>query len=47
MTWIWFLFGITSGISICAAAFYLAILIIPDEDKDEDKDDCDRLSGPW
>ena len=45
MTWIWFLFGITSGISICAAAFYLAILIIPNED--EDNDDCDRLPGPW
>lgn len=44
MTWIWFLFGMTSGISICAAAFYLAILIIPDEDED---DDCDRLPGPW
>ena len=41
------MFGITSGISICAAAFYLAILTTPDEDEDEDKDDCDRLPGPW
>lgn len=42
----WYLFGFTSGISLCAAAFYLAILLMPDEDED-DENDCDRLSGPW
>lgn len=40
----WYLFGFTSGISLCAAAFYLAILLMPDEDNEND---CDFKSGPW